>query len=116
MADGMIDFLTMVRGCWLVGYGPVGDMNQTIFKTFARSSYYEKIKALAQQDETVHYLDALIASQFCASVRRIAPFCKSVPELRYLAHMEKIASLAAIDPAESMNPTLCKTLLTFRLS
>ncbi|RMJ14803.1 hypothetical protein CDV36_005537 [Fusarium kuroshium] len=101
MADGMVDFLTMVRGCWLVGYGSVGDIDETIFKTFARSSYYEKIKALAQQDDTVHYLDALIANQFCASVRRIAPFCKSVPELRYLAHMEKIASLAAVDPAES---------------
>ncbi|RSL76644.1 hypothetical protein CEP51_009778 [Fusarium floridanum] len=75
MADGMVDFLTMVRGCWLVGYGSVGDLDETIFKTFARSSYYEKIKALAQQDDTVHYLDALIANQFCASVRRIAPFC-----------------------------------------
>ncbi|RSM14572.1 hypothetical protein CEP52_001191 [Fusarium oligoseptatum] len=96
MVDGMVDFLTMVRGCWLVGYGSVGDLDETIFKTFARSSYYEKIKALAQQDDTVHYLDALIANQFCASVRRIAPFCKSVPELRYLAHMEKIASLAAV--------------------
>ncbi|KAM0426802.1 hypothetical protein ACHAPT_008118 [Fusarium lateritium] len=101
MADGMVDFLTMVRGCWLVGYGSVGDLEQTIFKNFARASYYEKIIALAHQDETFHYLDILIANQFCANVRRIAPFCKSVAELRYLAHMEKIASLAATDPAES---------------
>ncbi|KAM5348779.1 hypothetical protein ACJ41O_008602 [Fusarium nematophilum] len=102
MAEGLVDFLTMVRGCWLVGTHSVGDLERTIFKTFARASYLEKIRELVKEDESDHYLDALVSEEFCASTRRLAPLCKSVAELRYLAHMQRIAALASTDPAESM--------------
>ncbi|KAF5013834.1 hypothetical protein FDECE_191 [Fusarium decemcellulare] len=103
MTDGLVDFLTMVRGCWLVGNNSVQDLETTIFKTFARATYLEKVKELVQLDETDQWLDALVAEEFCASIKRIGPLCKSVPELRYLAHMQRIATLALTDPTESYN-------------
>ena len=38
MSDGLIDFLTMVRGCWLVGTQPSVDLDHTIFKTELRNT------------------------------------------------------------------------------
>lgn len=102
MSDGLVDFLTMVRGCWLVGTQPSVNLDYTIFKTFGRVSYLDKIKAIVHEDDqSNHYLDKLIAEGFCQSVQKLGPLCHSVPELQYLAHMQKIATLASTNPAES---------------
>ncbi|CZS74423.1 unnamed protein product [Fusarium graminearum] len=102
MTDGLVDFLTMVRGCWLVGTQPSVNLDSTIFKTFGRVSYLDKIKAIVREDDqSNHYLDRAIAEGFCQSVQRLGSLCRSVPELQYLAHMQKIAILASTNPAES---------------
>ncbi|PTD01867.1 hypothetical protein HYE67_005931 [Fusarium culmorum] len=102
MTDGLVDFLTMVRGCWLVGTQPSVNLDYTIFKTFGRVSYLDKIKAIVREDDqSNHYLDKVIAEGFCQSVQRLGPLCHSVAELQYLAHMQKIATLASANPAES---------------
>ncbi|KAH7197983.1 uncharacterized protein B0J16DRAFT_31766 [Fusarium flagelliforme] len=102
MTDGLIDFLTMVRGCWLVGTQPSVDLDHTIFKTFGRVSYLEKIKAIVHEDDrSNHYLDKVIADGFCQSVQKLGPLCHSVGELQYLAQMQRIATLASTNPAES---------------
>ncbi|KAM0218421.1 hypothetical protein ACHAPQ_011247 [Fusarium lateritium] len=92
----------MIRGCWLVGTQPRIDLDHTIFKTFGRLSYLERIKAIVKEnDETNRYLDKFIAEGFCQSVMKLGPLCHSVAELQYLTHMQKIATLASTDPAES---------------
>ncbi|KAF5023162.1 hypothetical protein F66182_4776 [Fusarium sp. NRRL 66182] len=92
----------MVRGCWLVGTHSLGDMEQTMFKTFGRVNYLEKIKAIVHQDgEPNYHLDKSIAEGFCGSVQRLGPLCQSVAELKYLAHMQRIATLASTNPPES---------------
>lgn len=104
MSDGLIDFLTMVRGCWLVGTQPSVDLDHTIFRTFGRVSYLEKIKAIVHEDDrSNHYLDKVIAEGFCQSVHKLGPLCHSVGELQYLAQMQRIATLASTNPAESEN-------------
>lgn len=72
------------------------------FKTLARSSYIVKVQELVRVSTSDNRLNSIIAEEFCDSTRQIGPMCKSVPELRYLAHMQKIASLAVTDPAQSM--------------
>ncbi|RGP69351.1 c6 transcription factor [Fusarium sporotrichioides] len=102
MTDGLVDFLTMIRGCWLVGTQPSVNLDNTIFKTFGRVSYVDKIQAIVhKEDQTSHYLDKFIAEGFCQSVQKLGPLCHSVAELQYLAHMQKIATLASTNPAES---------------
>ena len=78
-------------------------MDSSTFKTFARSAYVSKIRELISCHEIPDdHLDALIVEGFCTSTKRLAPLCKSIPELQYLAHMQRIATLAIADPAESM--------------
>jgi hypothetical protein len=94
---------------WLVGTQPHVDLDHTIFKTFGRLSYLERIKAIVNEnDETNRHLDNFIAEGFCQSIKKLSPLCHSVAELQYLTHMQKIATLASTNPAESM----CSTLFT----
>lgn len=87
---------------WLVGTQSSVDLDHTIFKTFGRVSYLERIKAIFQEDDrSNHYLDKLVAEGFCKSVQKLGPLCHSVAELQYLAHMQKIATLASTNPTES---------------
>ncbi|CAM1506376.1 Fc.00g060170.m01.CDS01 [Cosmosporella sp. VM-42] len=102
MPEGLMDFLTMVRGCFLIGTHRMPDMDSSTFKTFARPAYVAKIRELITIHEIpIEYLDTLIVDEFCASTRRLGPLCKSIPELEYLAHMQRIAGLALTDPGES---------------
>ncbi|CAJ0548754.1 Ff.00g023670.m01.CDS01 [Fusarium sp. VM40] len=102
MNEGLVDFLTTIRGCWLVGTQPHVDLDHTIFKTFGRLSYVERIKAIVNEnDETNRSLDNFIAEGFCQSIKKLRPLCHSVAELQYLTHMQKVATLASTNPAES---------------
>ncbi|KAH7013519.1 hypothetical protein EDB80DRAFT_710198 [Ilyonectria destructans] len=103
MADGLVDFLTMVRGCFLIGMHSLPNIEMSKFKTLARSSYIVKVQELVRVSTSDNRLNSIIAEEFCDSTRQIGPMCKSVPELRYLAHMQKIASLAVTDPAQSVH-------------
>ncbi|KAF5666027.1 sterol uptake control 2 [Fusarium heterosporum] len=77
MTEGLIDFLTIVRGCWLVSTRPHVSLDNTIFKKFGRLGYVERIKVI------------------------VSPLCHTVAELQYLAQLEKIATQASTNPAES---------------
>lgn len=101
MADGLVDFFTMVRGCFLIGNHLIPDMDRSIFKSLARVAYVNKVREIVQYSTSDHFLDSIIAEEFCNSTRQLEPLCKSVPELEYVAHMQRIAQLAATDPAES---------------
>ncbi|KAF7547704.1 hypothetical protein G7Z17_g7533 [Cylindrodendrum hubeiense] len=102
MADGLVDFLTMVRGCFLIGMHSLPNIENSIFRTIARASYIEKVQEL-MHDTTEQHVNATIAEEFCHSTRQISHLCKSVPELRYLAHMQKIAGLAATNLSKSIH-------------
>lgn len=100
------DFTQTDLNCpgWLVGTQPHVDLDHTIFKTFGRLSYVERIKAIVNEDdETNRHLDKFIAEGFCQSINKLSPLCHSVAELQYLTHMQKIATLASTDSAESMS-------------
>ncbi|KPM36641.1 T-complex protein 1 subunit epsilon [Neonectria ditissima] len=101
MADGLIDFFTMIRGCFLIGNHTLSNLEKSIFKSFARDTYIDKLQEVVRDSTTDRHLDSVVAKEFCVSTGQIRHLCKSVPELQYLAHMQKIASLAYTDPTES---------------
>ncbi|KAF4991585.1 hypothetical protein FGRMN_7704 [Fusarium graminum] len=95
MTEGLIDFLTIVRGCWLVSTRPHVSLDNTIFKKFGRLGYVERIKVIVRYDEgTNHSLDKFIADGFYQSLKKLGPLCHTVAELQYLAQLEKIATQA----------------------
>ncbi|KAK7221034.1 hypothetical protein V2G26_009037 [Clonostachys chloroleuca] len=101
MADGLTDFLTLVRGCFVVGNTLLPSFEDSAFKTFARATYVEKLRKLIGSSGEAESLDATVAEEFCDSLKRLAPICRSVPELQYLAMMQRIANFAVTNPAES---------------
>lgn len=124
MADGLVDFFTMVRGCtrlslsvergeadcrlgFLIGNNLITDMDNSIFKHLARAAYVNKVRDIVRHSTSDHFLDSIIAEEFCRSIKQLGPLCKSVPELQYLAHMQKIAQLAATNPTESKLAMWC---------
>ncbi|KAK7433161.1 hypothetical protein QQZ08_000092 [Neonectria magnoliae] len=101
MADGLVDFFTTIRGCFLIGNQTMSNLENSIFKSFARDSYIDKLQEIVTNTASDRNLDAIVADEFCISIGRIRHLCKSVPELQYVAHMQTIASLAATDPTMS---------------
>jgi hypothetical protein len=59
------------------------------------------VKELIGYEDGARSLDMAVAEGFCSSLQRLAPLCRSVPEIEYLAKMKKIATCASTDPAES---------------
>jgi hypothetical protein len=95
-------------------------MDISRFASFSRATYVERVKELIGYEDGARSLDIAVAEGFCSSLQRLAPLCRSVPELEYLARMKKIATYASTDPAESEEELLpCssgdRTLTTARL-
>ncbi|KAK7408993.1 hypothetical protein QQX98_008812 [Neonectria punicea] len=101
MADGLVDFFTTIRGCFLIGTHTLSNLESSIFESFARDAYVDKLSEIVRDTTSDRHLDAIVAEEFCISIRQISHLCKSVPELQYIAHMQTIASLAATDPTMS---------------
>lgn len=69
-------------------------MEASVFKTFARALYVAKVHEL-RSDGPASHLNSTIVQGFQSSLKRLAPLCQSVPELEYLALMQRIATTAA---------------------
>jgi hypothetical protein len=76
-------------------------MDISRFASFSRATYVERVKELIGYEDGARSLDMAVAEGFCSSLQRLAPLCRSVPEIEYLAKMKKIATCASTDPAES---------------
>ncbi|KHO11766.1 hypothetical protein MAA_10710 [Metarhizium robertsii ARSEF 23] len=91
MPDGLTDFLTMTRGCFLVGTHVVPDLENSAFKTFERDVYVEKASSVAASDNHwLPLLDNSIANGFCTSLEQLGPLCHSVIDIEHIAMMRRI--------------------------
>ena len=88
----------------LVGRHVVPDFEASAFRTFGHAKYFEMVQQLiGRVDE--HFLQAEVADAFCASTKQLSYLCRSVPEIEYIACMNRIASLAVADPVQGMLST-----------
>ncbi|KAG8426140.1 hypothetical protein J3459_008401 [Metarhizium acridum] len=95
MPDRLADFLTMTRGCFLVGTHVVPDLENSAFKTFERDVYVEKASSVAAADDQwLPLLDESIANGFCTSLEQLGPLCHSVIDIEHIAMMRRIVTSA----------------------
>lgn len=101
------------------------DFESSVFHSFMRPSYCDKIRALIEIGEPGSAIDATIVGQFCCSAKRLESLNPSDTDQQFLDHVQKIAFLALIDPQECMarclsqfsrcswltNSRLCRTLM-----
>lgn len=70
------------------------------FRTFGREEYVRRVRELVASGDEHQPIDRVIAQAYCDNLKRVAPLCRSVGELHYLSHMQKIATLAADNDPE----------------
>ncbi|KAJ6788352.1 hypothetical protein PWT90_07292 [Aphanocladium album] len=98
MKDGLNDFLTMVRGCSLIGTHASGQYSLSRFRTFEKEAYLEKLIELVPLDRPIPYFGVEAIRGFMGSLEKLGPLCRSIEELQYLSIMRSIATQALQDP------------------
>ncbi|KAH8898860.1 hypothetical protein GQ53DRAFT_635684 [Thozetella sp. PMI_491] len=94
MEDGMMEFLSLLRG-WMVISGAVSPaFEHSSFKDFTRDAYVESMRnrLVTPGVPSASTLDAL--DDFSASLKTLTPLCRSVSEVLYSAVLERIATQA----------------------
>jgi hypothetical protein len=94
MADGMMEFLGMMRGWMVIQTSVVLSTEDSFFRRFTEEAFVESMRSLLVQDgRDTHDAATLgtadeglrrILGDFASSLRIVAPLCKSVAELSLL--------------------------------
>ncbi|KAM3562961.1 hypothetical protein MY1884_001506 [Beauveria asiatica] len=98
MRDGLDDFLTMIRGCNLIGTHAMGQYESSRFRTFEKELYLRRLTEVVPLDKPIPYFDAEAIRGFMGSLENLGPLCRSIEELQYLSIMRSIATSALQSP------------------
>jgi len=102
MDEGMLDFLSMIRGCGVVSQTGMSNFEDSLFRTFSREAHIETVKRLHETPlEPVG--DQRVVEEFLASVRGLGPLCHSALEINWLATIERVMKLATVDPVDGQS-------------
>ncbi|KAI9900690.1 hypothetical protein N3K66_004952 [Trichothecium roseum] len=98
MSDGMMDFFTMIRG---FSSHLIPDFETSRFKSIGMVPYLEHVRQMMAANAQNPDLDEAIARGFLRSLKGLAPLCVTETETRYVAIMQRVATLSLTDPTES---------------
>ncbi|TQV98135.1 hypothetical protein V2A60_006182 [Cordyceps javanica] len=101
MRDGLNDFLTMIRGCNLIGTHAMGQYSLSRFRTFEKELYLRKLTEVVPLDRPIPFFDAEAIRGFMGSLENLGPLCRSIEELQYLSIMRSIATQALQSPVSA---------------
>lgn len=110
MPDGMMDFFRMLRGWMAIQTTLVPAMGESMFHVIQEDTYVKSMKELlgvagdADEDEQRELQQTL--QNFKASLRLVAPLCRSAAELHYVASLERIARVSETSPVDGEMQTL----------
>ncbi|KAH6843204.1 hypothetical protein B0I37DRAFT_437346 [Chaetomium sp. MPI-CAGE-AT-0009] len=102
MPDGMMDFFRMLRGWMVIQTTLVPAMGESMFHAIKEDTYVKSMRTLlgaagdADEDERRELQQTL--QDFMASLRLVAPLCRSAAELHYVASLERIARVSETSP------------------
>lgn len=105
MRDGMGEFLTMTRGCSIVAASSIIDFRHSLFREFTQEGYSESVwRAVNSQKRVPNALQQALIDDFQVAIRRLAPFCSSPLELRFLASTERATKMMQSSPVLGRYP------------
>lgn len=115
MADGMMDYLAMLRGWMVIQTTVVPSLGESIFHSITEETYVGSMKRLlglaADPDPKADGELRRTLQDFTASLRLAAPLCRSTAEIHYLAALERIARLASQSSPIDGKPPIASPLL-----
>ncbi|KAH8887678.1 hypothetical protein GQ53DRAFT_726027 [Thozetella sp. PMI_491] len=102
LADGMIEFLSMTRGCQVVAASSIPDLGESLFRSFSREGHMSTVRTMVSVLDPLKALDAeTVVTPFLTSLRALAPLCQSTLQLGVLASLERVARLSLTSTVEA---------------
>ena len=100
MADGMVDFLCMSRGCHFVAMTAMLNFEESLFRSFSHDGHINTVKAMLETagNDLSHQEDMI--DSFLKSLRAIMPLCGSTLELKFLTMTDAILREARTAPVD----------------
>ncbi|KAI5460840.1 hypothetical protein BGZ63DRAFT_473155 [Mariannaea sp. PMI_226] len=93
MLDGMLEFVSMIRGCIIVSGLSMERFAESLFGCFTTERHIEQVQEInggyCMPTEYTGFLDAALVS-----LKALQPLCRSVLELRYLLIIDNIIKAA----------------------
>jgi len=101
MPEGMIEFLSMVKGCHIIGTATLLAYKDSFFKEFTQDGYGESVrKVIGTAPLSLNQEEEKIIQEFLESLHALAPLCTSPLEVRFLAAIERVVNVARVSAAE----------------
>ncbi|KAH6640391.1 hypothetical protein F5144DRAFT_599084 [Chaetomium tenue] len=105
MPDGMMDFFRMLRGWMVIQTTLVSAMGETMFHAIKEETYVNSMGKLLGAADDIDESERKELQQtlqdFIASLRLVAPQCRSAAELHYVASLERIARVGEVSPVDA---------------
>lgn len=103
MDEGMLDFLSMIRGCIVVSNSAMPCFEESAFRSFSADEHDRVVKGLngAPEDENEPGWDVDVG---LASVRALGLLCRSTTEIKFLTIVESILRACKTSFADGMAP------------
>ncbi|KAK0709450.1 hypothetical protein B0T26DRAFT_610839, partial [Lasiosphaeria miniovina] len=104
MPEGMVEWVTMARGCGIIARSEaIYTSEKSIFFTLGQQGVSRSIKRLTPRDpKNLPELPTEdLVREFLVSLRAIAPLCSSPIEVMFLAEIERAAKLATVSADEA---------------
>lgn len=91
MPEGMMEFLSMTRGCNIIASTGVIDFSKSLFRDFTAEGYTESVRRLIGSDGlSLDSHQAKSFDDFLVSLRNLGPLCSSTLEVKFLAATERV--------------------------
>ncbi|KAJ9151319.1 Sterol uptake control protein 2 [Pleurostoma richardsiae] len=100
MPEGMLDFLSMIRGCTVVSHSAMPAFEDSMFRSFSLEGHIESLRSLNQGREDSPEDEGLVDA-FLSSIRAVGALCRSTMEVRFLAAFEAVVKTAKISAVDS---------------
>lgn len=99
MPDGMMEFLTMMRGCHVVAVTVMPSFEDSLFHTFSLEGHFGAVRRLVTARKT-NGQDERMVDGLLASLREVVKICEGPLEIRFLIAMERVVELARVSSTD----------------
>lgn len=89
LAEGMMDFVSMIRGCGILFIKGVMNVQASRFRSFYREAHLATLAEIVVADARYLRHAPSQPASLLDSIRALGPLCKSVVELSFVADLQK---------------------------
>ncbi|KAK3998307.1 hypothetical protein QBC44DRAFT_2057 [Cladorrhinum sp. PSN332] len=101
MPEGMTEFISMTRGCFVVATTSMLEYGDSLFHAFTAEGYADSVRRLVTGPMHLDAEQEVLLEEFLVSLRGLAPLCRSPLEVRFLGGIERTVKRARVWAADA---------------